>query len=161
VRDVCRPNILIHNLVNLDLCSIETTCDVCVINRVWFPRNRKILEEDLYHHAHTFIIKENVVAGAWLHSAVEVCGGLAQGTGAEKRPNWPQLQGIRWLVALPYMRCHRNGGTREESRGTVCSPNKANYQIPLSGLICWHLREPEPVTANLLVVFVLTCTVSV
>jgi len=36
-----------------------------------------------------------VVVGAWLGSAAEGCGGVAQGTGAGKRPNWPQLEGIR------------------------------------------------------------------
>jgi len=40
--------------------------------------------------------KENSDCGGWvsLGSAVEVCGGVAQGAGARKRPNWSQLQAI-------------------------------------------------------------------
>jgi len=53
----------------------------------------------------------------WLGSAAEGRGGAAQGTGAGKTPNW--LQGIRSCVSLPYMRFDRDGGVRQESRGTV------------------------------------------
>jgi len=30
----------------------------------------------------------------------QVCGGVARGTGVGNRLNWPQLQGISWLVSL-------------------------------------------------------------
>jgi len=55
---------------------------------------------DTSHHVVQY--NTTVVAGAWLRSAVEVCVGVAQGTGAGKRPNWPQLYGD--CLSL-YIRC--------------------------------------------------------
>jgi len=78
-----------------------------------------------------------------LGSAVEVCGGVAQGTGAGNRPNWPQLQDISSSVSLPYVRRHRDRGTREGSRGTVCSRVKeiTGYKRP------WCLRSNVPLAS--------------
>jgi len=47
-----------------------------------------------FDNSHTLLYNAIVVAGAWLGSAAEGIGRVAQETGAGKRPNWPQLQGL-------------------------------------------------------------------
>jgi len=59
-----------------------------------------------------FLLFVIVVFRAWLRSAVELCGRVAEGTGAGKRPNWPPMWGIRLIVSLLYQ---LQGSWREES----------------------------------------------
>jgi len=44
----------------------------------------------------------------WLGAVRISCGGVAQGTGAGNRPNWPQLLDISSSVSLPYVRWLRD-----------------------------------------------------
>jgi len=49
-------------------------------------------------------LNEKFTCAGWvsLGSAVQVCGGGAQGTGARNWPNWPQLQVISSSASLTY-----------------------------------------------------------
>jgi len=62
------------------------------------------------------------------------CGGV-WGRGSGKRCRGRGLIGLSWWEALPYMRWHRDGGSREESRGTDCSLNKRYIYIDIISFI--------------------------